>query len=69
MVSTHISSSGIIWQLGDKEDIIFSNCNTIIEHDSLIVQMSEQMTTTTLKTDTTPFISDLIYFLKYIFSY
>ena len=69
MVSTHISSSGIIWQLGDKEDIILSNNKSIIENEGFIGQMPLQMNTTTLQPDTTTFISDLIYFLKYIFAY
>jgi len=66
MVSTHISSSGIIWQLGDKEDIILSNNNSIIENKDFKVQIPPQMNTTTLQPDTTTFISNFINFIKYI---
>ncbi len=69
MVSTHISSSGLIWQLGDKDIILSNNNNSNIENDYFIVQIPPQMNITTLKSKQLPFISNLIYFLKNIFAY
>ncbi len=66
MVSTHISSSGLMWELGDKDILLSNNNDSNIENDYFIVQISPQMNMTTLKTNHSTFISNLIKFIKYI---
>ena len=62
MVSTHISSKGLIWQLGGED--------FIIKEDYVIVTMPTQLhhsqTIVNLNTNKTTFIKSLIHFIKYI---
>lgn len=69
MVSTHISSRGLTWQLGDKDIILTNTNNSNIENEVFIVQIPEQMNISTLKTNQTTLLYNLIYYLKYIFTY
>ena len=64
MVSTHISSKGLIWQLGGED--------YVIKEDYIIVTMPTQLhqyqyqPIVNANTNKTTFIKSLIHFLKYI---
>ena len=73
MVSTHVSTSGLIWQLGDEAIILSKMSKSIhssgIKKDYVIVQMPNQMNQPNVNAKQTTLIHNLLYFLKQIFTY